>query len=226
MDYPVDIFATKGIEYLILIGFLGALVVFWRLLTRPRPRTAAAAPAHWHHGWFEIREPLLYHLGHAWALPRQDGLLTVGIDDFAQKLLGEADAVRLPEVGESLEQGAPGFRLAVDGNDIDLLSPVDGVVMSRNENVVANPGLLNDDPYGEGWLLKVKPTRGKPGLVGLLKGDLARAWMGEAEDTLRRRVSPELGLVLQDGGVPVSGIAQSVSPEGWQQIAKDLLLTA
>jgi glycine cleavage system H protein len=229
MSYPMDIFATKGVEYLILIGFLGVLVLFWRMLNRPGPQMATAAAhrtAHRPRGWFEIREPLLYHPGHAWALPRPDGLLTVGMDDFAQKLLGEADAVRLPEVGDALEQGAPGFRLAVDGKDIDLLSPVDGVVLARNDKVLAKPALLNDDPYGEGWLVKVKPTRGKPGLVGLLHGDLARAWMAEAEDTLRRRVSPELGLVLQDGGVPVSGIAQSVSPEGWTEIAKDLLLTA
>lgn len=227
MNHPLDIFATKGIEYLILIGFLGALVVFWRLLSRSRPQAAGeAAPAPRHHGWFELRDPLLYHPGHAWALPRPDGLLSVGIDDFTQKLLGEADAVRLPEIGAPLEQGAPGWRLAVDGKDLDLLSPVDGVVVARNEKVLANPALLNEDPYGEGWLLKVKPTRGKAGLLGLLKGDLARAWMGEAEDALRRRMSPELGLVLQDGGVPVCGIAQSVSPEGWTDLAKELLLTA
>jgi glycine cleavage system H lipoate-binding protein len=224
---PADIFATKGIEYLILIGFLGALVVFWRLLSRPSPQPALAqAPVARHHGWFEVREPLLYHPGHTWALPRPDGLFTVGVDDFAQKLLGEADTVRLPEVGAGLEQGAPGWHLRVDGKDVDLLSPVDGIVLARNEKVLAKPALLNDDPYGDGWLLKVKPTREKPNLVGLLHGDLAREWMREAEDTLRRRVSPEIGLVLQDGGVPICGIAQSVSPQGWTDLAKELLLTA
>jgi hypothetical protein len=114
----------------------------------------------------------------------------------------------------------------VDGKDVDLLSPVDGIVLARNEKVLAKPALLNDDPYGDGWLLKVKPTREKPNLVGLLHGDLAREWMREAEDTLRRRVSPEIGLVLQDGGVPICGIAQSVSPQGWTDLAKELLLTA
>jgi glycine cleavage system H protein len=227
MNHPLDIFATKGVEYLILIGFLGALVVFWRALSRPAPAEAvAAATPHRPRGWFEVRDPLLYHPGHAWALPGKDGLLTVGIDDFAQKLLGEADAVRLPDVGESLEQGAPGFRLAVDGSDLGVLSPVDGVVIARNDRVLRNPALLNEDPYGEGWLLRVKPTRGRAGLVGLLRGDLARKWMAEAEDALRRRVSPELGMVLQDGGVPVSGIAQSLSPEGWSALAKELLLIA
>ena len=227
MNHPLDIFATKGVEYLILIAFLGCLVVFWRLLSRPRPQPAlAAAPAVHHRGWFEVRDPLLYHPGHTWALPRQDGLLTVGVDDFAQKLLGEADAVRLPDVGAAVEQGMPGFRLAVDGKDLDLLSPVDGVVVARNERAVGRPGLVNDDPYGEGWLLRIRPTRVKPNLVGLLSGDLARAWMHETEDALRRRLSPELGLVLQDGGVPICGIAQAIAPEGWVDVAKDLLKTA
>jgi glycine cleavage system H lipoate-binding protein len=148
------------------------------------------------------------------------------MDDFSQKLLGEADAVTLPEVGAPVEQGAPGWRLTVDGTDVDLLSPVDGIVVARNEKVLGKPGLVNDDPYGDGWLLKVKPTRGKPNLVGLLGGDLARAWMSETEDALRRRVSPELGLVLQDGGVPICGIAQAIAPETWVDLAKDLLKTA
>jgi glycine cleavage system H lipoate-binding protein len=223
MNHPVDIFATKGIEYLILIGFLGCLVLFWRLLSRTRPALAAAPAVH-HRGWFEVRDPLLYHPGHTWALPRPDGLLTVGMDDFAQKLLGEADAVRLPEVGASIEQGAPAWRLGVDGKDVDLLSPVDGVVVARNEKVLARPLVLNDDPYGEGWLLK--PVREKSNLVGLLKGELARAWMSETEDALRRRMAPELGMVLQDGGVPICGIAQAMEPEGWEALARDLLKTA
>ena len=227
MNHPLDIFATKGVEYLILIGFLGCLVIFWRLLSRARPRPAlAAVPVPHHRGWFELREPLLYHPGHTWALPGKDGLFTVGMDDFSQKLLGEADAVRLPEVGSSVEQGAPGWRLAVDGKDVDLLSPVDGIVMARNDKVLGKPGLVNDDPYGEGWLLRVKPTRGKPNLIGLLGGDLARAWMGETEDALRRRMSPELGLVLQDGGVPICGIAQAIAPDAWVDLARDLLKTA
>ncbi len=224
----VDLFATKGIEYLLVIGFLLALAFFWRLLnreTRPTTRMHGAGRSSDLAGWFHLAPDRYYHPGHAWALPDDAGVITVGIDDFAQKLVGRPSAIELPDVGTRVEQGTPSVQLQVGSESIDVLSPIDGEVVASNAAINRAPDLVNRDPYGDGWLVKVKPTRLKANLNGLLRDRLATAWMATTEDALRRRMSPDLGLVLQDGGVPVNGIARSLSNDAWGDIARDFLLT-
>ena len=224
----VDIFATKGIEYLMVIGFLMMLVIFWRVLART-PR-AIAAPAHGARqtgpgAWFEFADGLFYHQGHTWAVPEDDQVARVGLDDFAQKLVGVAQRVNVPGVGSRVEQGEKGVQLIVDTKSIDVLSPVGGEVLAVNDEVLRSPGLINDDPYGKGWLFKVRVPRMTANLRNLLTGRPARMWMDGTVTSLKRRMEGELGPVLQDGGLPVTGIAKDLSPDQWEEIAADFLHT-
>jgi glycine cleavage system H lipoate-binding protein len=226
----VDIFATKGFEYLLVIAFLATFVLFWvqlNKLVRPRRSTPSTAGLGAAAGqWFMTPLDRYYHTGHSWVLPEEDTVVTLGIDDFAQKLVGKPSALRLPGVGEHLEQGAPGWKLEFDGTSIDQLSPVDGEVIATNDQLAESPELVNLDPYGDGWLMQVRVSKMKQNLTNLLQTRLAKAWIETSEDTLRRMVSGELGMVLQDGGVPVSGIARSIAGDDWENIARDFLLTA
>jgi len=226
----VDIFATKGLEYLLVIGFLVALVLFWRLMragSDPEPAFATAGvPASHDSAWFNLDENLYYHQGHSWARPRDEQILEIGVDDFAQKLLGKPNGLQLPEVGSKLRQGENGWWMQFGDNPIAMLSPVNGEVVAVNEQVAMQPGLLNDDPYGAGWLLRVRVPAMRTELRNLLTGRVALAWMGETMRKLRYRLSGgSLGMVLQDGGLPVSGFVAQHSPEGWQEIAQEFLMT-
>jgi glycine cleavage system H protein len=225
----VDIFATKGVEYLLVIAFLATLVLFWVLLNKrvrparsPASSTGVGAGAR---GWFTTPLDRYYHAGHSWVLPQDEAVVTLGIDDFAQKLVGKPSSVRLPNVGERLEQGAPGWKLEFDGTSVDQLSPVDGEVVATNDQLAASPELVNQDPYGDGWLMRVRVPKMKQNITNLLQSKLAKVWIDTSEDTLRRLVSGELGMVLQDGGVPVSGIARSIAGDDWVTVTKGFLLT-
>lgn len=226
----VEMFPTKGIEYLLVIAYLGVLVWFWRVV-RGRLRVAPA-PGFAHARerttgrWFDVPGDVYYHPGHSWALPEGGRLVRVGSDDFTQKLLGMAGSLHLPEVGARLEQGEPAWGFQVDGRMFNQLAPVDGEVVSRNEALLADPTLVNRDPYGNGWLLEVRTSRLDPNLKTLLHGDVARAWMQTNEESLLRLVPREVGVVMQDGGVPVSGIARAISPDAWDRIAGRYLLDA
>ena len=226
---PVDLFATKGIEYLLVIVFLLTLLFFWRLLNKPAVPVPRFRPVTGHPNlpsrWFQLSQDLYYHPGHSWVQPDEEGMMTVGIDDFAQKLVGKPTAIDLPEIGARVEQGAQGLQLQVDSTLIGVLSPVDGEVVATNPAVLETPDLVNQDPYGAGWLMKVKPTRMKSNMKSLLHDRLATAWMNTTEDTLRRMVSTDLGVVLQDGGVPITGIARSLSSDDWDELTRDFLLT-
>jgi glycine cleavage system H lipoate-binding protein len=226
----VDQFATKGVEYLLVIGFLVALVLFWRFLNPPgrsAPRESyAVARGPSARRWFHVPEEVYFHPGHSWVLDEGGQVVRIGVDDFAQKLLGVPSNLRLPEVGTHLEQGNPGWSAEVDAEDFDFLSPVDGVVIARNEAALRLPDLVNNDPYGEGWLLEVKASKMRPNLKSLLRGDTADAWMGATEAALFQHVPSQLGMVMQDGGIPVTGIARALSQEKWDEIAREFLLTA
>jgi glycine cleavage system H protein len=223
----VDIFATKGIEYLLVIGFLLVLVPFWRFLRVPARagmevvRRAMASVAQ----WFSIPEDLYYHQGHSWVMPQGAELVKVGVDDFAQRLVGSTHKINLPKVGSRIEQGDVGWKLGIDTKTIDMLSPVTGDVVAVNKDIVKNPLLINQDPYGKGWLMMVKPDNQRATVKNLLTGKLATAWMEKTADTLRGRMGGELGVMYQDGGLPVSGIAKALSPDAWDKMASEFLLT-
>jgi len=82
----------------------------------------------------------------------------VGISAFAVDQLGDIVFVELPEVGATLSQGASFGSVESVKAVEDLLAPISGVVEARNEAVLASPEELQNDPYGEGWLLLVKPA--------------------------------------------------------------------
>ena len=234
----MDFLPTKGIEYLLVIGYLLLLVPFaWALLNRPvrvpAPVRAAAAGAAARarrifdaSAWFPVPEGLHFHPGHTWAVPEGAGVFRVGMDDFALRMLGRPEALELPQPGASLEQGEPGWRLTVEGRALPLLSPVRGEVTEVNPEAVASPGSVGDDPYGDGWLLKVRTDRAGGVLKNLLSGELARAWMDQSMDRVSHRLLPQLGVVLQDGGEPVEGFVRRLDPERWPVLAAEMLLTA
>ena len=103
-----------------------------------------------------VPENLRYTKEHEWLLLHEDGSATVGITEYAQESLGDITFVELPAVDESFVAGdACGVVESVKAAS-DLYLPLDCTVLEVNEQIDAEPELLNSDPYGSGWLLKVK----------------------------------------------------------------------
>jgi glycine cleavage system H protein len=221
----VDIFATKGIEYLLVIGFLILFILFWKFLGRPAraafKATEKLIPVV--NEWFRLPEEIYYHLGHSWAAPEGKNLVKVGVDDFAQKLLGEINAIELPGIGSTINQGDKGWTLEVDSKTIDMLSPVDGKVVAINEKIVNSPESINKYPYMS-WLMEVESPRFSVNKKQLLSGILAKRWMEEVREKLLSRMNYDLGLVYQDGGLLVDGMAKNLDRDKWDEIAKEFFL--
>ena len=239
METLVDPFATKGVEYLIAVAFLLLLVGFWKVLSLPaglarqpigRLASAAAfraAPE----GWFALRDGHFFHQGHTWATPERpddaasEDIVKVGMDDFAQKLLGEPSSINLPPVGAQLHQGDRAWSVEVDSGSVAMVSPVDGVVLAVDPEVGDRPELVTSAPYDEGWLMKVRVGDPATFRKNLLSGRLAKAWMEDTKERIRTFSSDTLGVLLPDGGVPVQGFARALSPDGWVELAEDFLLS-
>ena len=229
----VDIFATKGIEYIIVMVFLGGFIYFSRYLSHrvTVPAEASVRPRSFV-DYFRVPDGYLFHQGHTWLKADGDQLVTVGMDDFAQKLLGKVDTIRLPAIGAKLAQGENGFAFAVQEKTVPMLSPVDGEVVAVNQEAIRNPELLGQDPFGRGWLLKVRPAGFTANKRNLLSGQMARQWMSSVLERLRAEIGnaipqegPSIGTAYQDGGTPVQGIARALAGDRWEKMAKGYLLT-
>ncbi len=106
---------------------------------------------------YNMPEDLLYEENHYWVKPDGD-LLVMGMDDFAQRLAGEIVFVQLPDDGKEIKKGKK-FAKVESGKWLGkVVAPVDGTIETVNEALEENPGLINQDCYGAGWMYKIRPA--------------------------------------------------------------------
>jgi len=116
-----------------------------------------------------VPEDLFYSEEHEW-LRLDDDVAIVGITDFAQDQLGDIVYVDLPEIGATVEVGSVVGELESTKSVSDVYSPVSGEVIAINPELEGSEELINSDPYGEGWLFKVRVADGDP-TDGLLSAE-------------------------------------------------------
>ena len=104
-----------------------------------------------------IPEDLHYSEEHEWVRVEGD-VVVIGITDFAQDQLGDIVYVDLPDVGGQVESGSVVGELESTKSVSDVFCPVSGEVVARNESLDGGSEVINSDPYGEGWLFKVRPS--------------------------------------------------------------------
>ena len=104
-------------------------------------------------------EDLHYTKDHEWVRTEGDdgGTLRVGVTDYAQDALGDIVFVTLPEAGSHVTEGEACGEIESTKSVSDVFAPVTGTVTERNEALDASPELVNSDPYGEGWMLAIRP---------------------------------------------------------------------
>ena len=105
-----------------------------------------------------IPADLKYARSHEWLRERVDGLVEVGISDHAQQALGDLVFVEVPAVGRTLQQGEACAVVESVKAASDIYAPVAGIVVAVNEALAQSPELVNQDPYGGGWIMRLKPS--------------------------------------------------------------------
>jgi glycine cleavage system H lipoate-binding protein len=173
---------------------------------------------------FRVPENVRYHVGHTWALSESPSLVRVGLDDFAGKVIGKPDSIRLPQRGQWIRQGQKLLTIERNGLKIDMVSPVEGSVSEINEALMQEPNLARKDPYGDGWLITVQAPDAKTNFRNLLGGTLARSWMEEAAARLQRRMPQFAGALAQDGGMVVDDLSSLVPETELEAVAREFFL--
>ena len=137
---------------------------------------------------FDVPMDFYFHDGHAWARIESGGYIRIGLDDFALKVLGKADALELPLMGKELDQGKVGWGLKRKDNLADVLSPIDGVIVEVNSELREKPDTANREPYGDGWLFMVRTPDVKATMKKLMIDQSSLSWMNNEVTNLESMI--------------------------------------
>jgi glycine cleavage system H lipoate-binding protein len=218
---------------LVLVTFICFVIVDYFLQTRRPQAVKAVAPTAEPEelsfpmnivGGFKLPAGLSYHTGHAWAAKESRNVVRVGLDDFAVRLLGKIEQLDLPARGRWLRQGEKGWTLARGDHRFQMLSPIEGEVVDVNPEVLKDPSIIHNDPYGLGWLVAVNSPAADSNLKNLLRGRLAQRWMEESVAALHTHLSPSGGVHLQDGGHAISDVLSMLLEDRWEGVVREMFL--
>ena len=162
-----------------------------------------------------------FHPGHSWAQIQKTDLISVGIDDFAQRFIGRVKSVELPAAGSVVRQGGPLATLRRGEKSLTYASPISGVVVEVNKKVKARPEEVNDSPLDRGWLVKLSPMNLETELHNLFSDTAAGRWQAAVQSRLVHLFSPSTSLVMQDGGRLIDNISDLINNKDWPGIVKE-----
>jgi len=228
-----NIFDTKGIEYLAIITFFALLVPFWLLLnkqvklTRQIQKTLGILTA----SVLRIPQGLFYSRNHTWTFLEKTGLAKVGLDDLLLHITGEVKFFNLKQPGEKIRKGDLFAELEHEGKVLQIFSPISGEITALNPVIIESPALLNDDPYGKGWMFKIKPTNWISDTSSFYLAEAATKWSESELVRFKDFVAAATGkfehensnIVLQDGGELRDHTLSEMPDEVWKGFQNNFL---
>jgi glycine cleavage system H protein len=228
-----NIFETKGIEYLIIIAFLALIIPFWILINRKNGirNQIKHALGVLSDSILRIPKGLFFSKNHTWAYLERSGNAKVGLDDFLLHITGEIKFINMKHKGDFMFKGELMAQIDQDGKRLDITSPISGKIMRANSGIVDNPSIVNEDPYGDGWVYLIQPTDWIEETSSYYLSENAVAWskreLVRFKDFMAetmRKYSPETSmLVLQDGGELRDKPLSELSGEVWHDFQKSFL---
>jgi glycine cleavage system H protein len=175
---------------------------------------------------FFTPESVSYHSGHGWLMRERKNVVRVGADEFAAALVGKIDKIELPRPGQWIRQGQKVLAFFRNGERTEMVSPTEGEVVEINSEVLNNPALLRQDPYGKAWLLTVHVPDEESTTRNLVPRGLVREWMREAVERLYALQPTLAGAVAADGGRPADDLLAALPNANWKQVTGEFFLTA
>jgi glycine cleavage system H protein len=229
-----NIFETKGIEYLAIIAFLLLLIPFWLLLNRKgrissKIRKASGILSA---NFLNIPRGLFYSNNHTWTHLERSGTARVGLDDLLLQITGEVRLEYFRNPDEVINKGDFLAELRQNDKLLRIYSPISGKILHTNPLLSESPGMLNEDPYGSGWIVKIKPSNWVEETKSYFLADAAVEWSARELDRFKDflsismgKCSPEPAMVnlLQDGGELSTHALSAMPEEIWQDFQEEFL---
>lgn len=227
----VNLFETKGIEYIIIIAFLIMIIPFWVMLTRPVKVKLKPGAGQIGSAVSKMPQGIYFSKSHTWAYLLKSGEAIIGAGSLLVHLTGIANIKMLKEPGNRLSRGEKLFEISIGDKRLNVASPLSGTLTGMNPALRENPSLLCDDPYGKGWICSVRPSDWMAEVSGFSVADGATAWFRKELERIRdfmagaaaRAGSEMTAAYMQDGGEPVDRMLAALTPEEWDRFQKEFL---
>lgn len=195
-------------------------------ITAARPTIPETSPPEMEREYgFDVPKGYCFHPGHTWVLDEGRQNARVGMDSFATNLFGKIDRIEVVGQNRWVRQGQKIMTVTRDGLTVEMLSPIEGIVMSVNPHVLRNPNLVLQDPYKDGWICVVKSPDMTTNIRNLLQGSLVAPWMQNTLSRLSTMTSQLSAVVAQDGGLPITGLLGQVEPGLQRRLVREFFLT-
>jgi len=164
--------------------------------------------------------------GHVWANVTVPGIVRLGIDDFARKMIGRIDGIDFPEKGGAVKKGEPLFTVRQGERKAVFISPVTGKIHTVNVDLPHNLGWLENHPYEKGWVCSIKPDQLADELQQLKIGEKAAVWYQQEIDRFRKLLTPENGNgqnLAPAFGQLVEGQLEEMDDQTWSKFGDSFL---
>lgn len=177
---------------------------------------------------------LFYDKTHTWAFMERDGLVKIGIDDFLQHLTGPLTQVKLKKSGTEIRKGEKILTIIREGKQLEIHSPVSGVIKAQNQSLLNAPVQLNTAPYSDGWVYQIEPLNWSREVRLLFRVDTYRDWLEDEFTRLKDFLAHAANtntlvfehLVLQDGGELTDNVLADLAPEVWDDFQTKFIDTS
>lgn len=173
---------------------------------------------------FSVPEGYSFHPGHTWAHREGAETVRVGLDSFAGNLIGRVDSIDVMGLNRWVRQGQKVATVKSGEVDIELVSPIEGVVTSVNRDIAEDPSLITRDPYNAGWIAVVKSPDIAINQKNLVQGCMIAPWLQNSVTRLNGMVAQLAPTMAADGGLPIAGLLTRVTPEVRAKLLKEFFL--
>ncbi len=161
---------------------------------------------------------------HTWLREEQHGVWTLGLDEFLARLTGAVEDILLPQTGATVAPATAGVTLRDGAKRLSLAIPVNGRIVEVNQAVLRNPALARTDPYGSGWLMRIRPERASLASLKSRQGRDASEWLRSQAELARQffveRIPQPAYATMLDGGQLADGILKEMDAELWKEFQK------
>ncbi len=230
----LDIFATKGTEYLFVIGYLLILIIFWKISNKQVKIKEQAMNVinNLSANILRIPQGLFFNKNHTWAFIEKSGNAKVGMDDFFQHVTGEVEFSNLKNPGEIINKGDLLTEINQGDKKLKIFSPISGKIVETNPMLYEDPKIVNADPYEKGWFYNIKPSNWIQDTKSYFIAETATQWatkeLERFKDFLSGRpvkdqISEQSLVMLQDGGELRDNILSELPNEVWIDFQKEFL---
>jgi len=167
---------------------------------------------------------IYFDKSHTWAFMQQDGNVKVGLDDFLQHVTGSITRIKMKEPGEKIRKGEKILTIIQNGKQLNISSPISGIIREQNQTLADNASILNLAPYAEGWVYLIEPKNWLREIQFLFMAEKYKEWLHDEfirfkdflAASIRSNTNVYAHVILQDGGELTDNVLADLGPEVWE----------